>query len=59
MPEPPAIQVEGENPEAATNDIPEANDVVMDEANVAPTLANEANEAPKADEVHAAPITNL
>ena len=56
--------MEGENPEAATNDIPEANDVVMDEANLEPTVANapvanEANEAHEADDVNAAPDTNL
>ena len=38
MPDPPATQVEVENPEAATNNTTEANDVFMDEDNVVPTI---------------------
>ena len=34
MPDPPATQVEVENPEAATTNASEAHDVVMNEANV-------------------------
>ena len=47
MPDPPAHQVEVENLEAATTNTNEANDVVMDEANVepAPTNVPEVNEA--------------
>ena len=41
--DPPASEVEVHNPEAATNIIADANDVVMVEANTAP----EANEAPE------------
>ena len=60
MPEPPAIEVEGENPEAATTKIPEANDVVMAEANVEPTVGNVpvANKANEATEVNATPDIN-
>ena len=48
MLDPPATQVEVENPEAATNNATEANDIVMTEANVAPqvNIVNEANAAP-------------
>ena len=48
MPDPPATQVEVENPEAATNNTTEANDVVMAEDNVAPAMntMHEANDAP-------------
>ena len=48
MPDPPATQVEVENPEGATNNTPEANDVVMAEDNVAPAMntVHEANDAP-------------
>ena len=47
VPDPPARPVEVENPEAATTNASEANDVVMAEANVelAPTSVPEANEA--------------
>ena len=47
MPDPPTPQVEVENPEAATTNTNEANDVVMAEANVelAPTNVPEANAA--------------
>ena len=47
MPDPPAPQVEVENTEAATNNTTEANDIVMAEANVAPTvnMVSEANDA--------------
>ena len=47
VPDPPARQVEVENPEAATTNASEANDVVMAEANVelAPTSVPEANNA--------------
>ena len=46
--DPPATQVEVENPEAATNNTTDANDIVMAEANVAPTVTimPEANDAP-------------
>ena len=40
MPDPPAPQVEVENPEAATTNASEANDVVMAEANVEPASSN-------------------
>ena len=57
MPDPPAPQVEVENPEAATTNASEANDIVMAEANVKlePTSVPEANEAtaPKANEATA------
>ena len=48
MPDPPATQVEVENPEAATNNTPKANDVVMAEDNVAPAMntVHEATDAP-------------
>ena len=48
MPDPPATQVEVENPEVATNNTTDANDVVMAEANVAPIVntVHEANDAP-------------
>ena len=57
MPDPPATQVEVENPEAATNNTTEANDVVMAEATVAP----EANVVPEviAPEANVAPDANL
>ena len=48
VPDPPASQVEVENPEAPTNNTTGANDVVMTEDNVAPTVntVHEANDAP-------------
>ena len=54
MPDPPAPQVEVENPEAATTNTTEANDVVMAEDTVEPAPntmaeANEANDAPATD----------
>ena len=51
MLDPPATQVEVENPEAATNNTTDANDIVMAEANVAPTvnMVSEANDAPEAN----------
>ena len=47
VPDPPAPEVEVENPEAATTNASEANDVVMADANVElePTSVPEANEA--------------
>nr|XP_020161834.1 proteoglycan 4-like [Aegilops tauschii subsp. strangulata] len=51
VPDPPATQVEVENPEAATNNNTEANDVVMAEDNVEPAM----NTVPKAND---APATN-
>ena len=57
MPDPPTPQVEVENPEAATTNASEANDVVMAKANVdlEPTSVPEANEAtaPEANEATA------
>ena len=48
VPDPPAPQVEFANTEAATNNTTKANDIVMAEANVAPTvnMVSEANDAP-------------
>ena len=50
MPDPPAPEVEVENPEAATTNASEANDVVMANVELEPTSMPEANEAtsPKA-----------
>ena len=55
VPDPPAPQVEVENPEAATTNTTEANDVVMAEDNVEPAP----NTVPEANEANGAPATDV